>query len=204
MLNRHFHTLISTAFIKVVLICFKLKLSRVIFHKMRGVVLKIMPISKDKKKVIIEKVADLLKDSKSVVFFNFKGFNVKNTIEMRRKLREAKVGYLVAKKTLAKRAFDGAKIEGVIPNIVGETALAYSTDLIAPAREVYIFQKKYKDNVAIVGGIFDGKYMSKEEMMAIALIPSQETLYAQFVNVINSPIQGWVMALDAIAKKKTV
>ena len=46
--------------------------------------------------------------------------------------------------------------------------------------------------------------MSKEEMMAIALIPSQQTLYAQFVNVINSPIQGLVMALDAVAKKKTV
>lgn len=161
-----------------------------------------MPISKDKKKVIIERVSSLLKDSKSVVFFNFKGFNVKNTIEMRRKLREAKVGYLVAKKTLAKRAFDDAKITGVIPNIVGETALAYSVDLVSPAREVYNFQKKYKDNVLIMGGIFDGKYMSKEEMMAVALIPSPETLYAQFVNVINSPIQGLVMALDAITKTK--
>jgi large subunit ribosomal protein L10 len=162
-----------------------------------------MPISKDKKKQIIEKVSGLLKDSKSVVFFNFKGFSVKNTIAMRRKLRESKVGYLVAKKTLAKRAFDEAKITGDIPKIVGETAMAYSLDLTAPAREVYAFQKKFKDNLSIVGGIFDGKYMSKEEMMAVALIPSQQTLYAQFVNVINSPIQGFVMALDGIAKKKT-
>jgi len=163
-----------------------------------------MPISKGKKKEIIQDVSNLLKDSKSVVFFNFKGFNVKNTIEMRRKLRESQVGYLVAKKTLAKRAFDEAKIEGVMPTIVGETAMAYSADLVAPAREVFVFQKKFKDNLSIVGGIFDGKYMSKEEMMAVALIPSQQTLYAQFVNVINSPIQGMVMALDAIAKKKTV
>jgi len=163
-----------------------------------------MPISKSKKKEIIQSVSDIMKDAKSVVFFNFKGFNVKNTIEMRRKLREAKVGYLVAKKTLAKRAFDEAKITGDIPKLVGETAMAYSVDLTAPAREVYVFQKKFKDNVAIVGGIFDGKYVNKEEMMAIALIPSQQTLYAQFVNVINSPIQGFVMALDAIAKKKTV
>ena len=162
-----------------------------------------MPISKGKKKEIIEKVSDLLKDSKSVVFFNFKGFTVKNTIEMRRKLRESQVGYLVAKKTLAKRAFDAAKITGEIPAMFGETAMAYSADLIAPAREVFNFQKKYKDNLNIVGGIFDGKYMSKEEMMSIALIPSQQTLYAQFVNVINSPIQGLVMALDAVAKKKT-
>jgi large subunit ribosomal protein L10 len=162
-----------------------------------------MPITKNKKKEIVEKVSDLLKDAKSVVFFNFKGFNVKNTIEMRRALRASGVGYLVAKKTLAKRAFDTAKIQGEIPTMFGETAMAYSADLIAPAREVFNFQKKYKDNLSIAGGIFDGKYMSKEEMMAIALIPSQQTLYAQFVNVINSPVQGLVVALDAIAKKKT-
>ena len=122
---------------------------------------------------------------------------------MRRKLREAQVGYMVAKKTLAKRAFDEAKIEGEIPAMVGETAFAYSADLIAPAREVYEFQKKFKDSLAIMGGIFDGKYMGQEEMMAIALIPSQQTLYAQFVNVINSPIQGLVIALDAITKVKS-
>lgn len=162
-----------------------------------------MPISKDKKKEIVSEVSTLLKGSKSVVFFNFKGFSVKNTIEMRRELRKANVGYFVAKKTLAKRAFDEAKVEGTIPTLFGETALAYSSDLVAPAREVYNFQKKFKDNISIAGGIFDGKYMSKEEMMAVALIPSQQTLYAQFVNVINSPIQGFVMALDAIAKKKT-
>lgn len=162
-----------------------------------------MSISKNKKKEIVEKVSTLLKDSKSVVFFNFKGFNVKNTIEMRRALRELNVGYLVTKKTLAKRAFDEAKIEGTMPVIVGETAMAYGADLIAPAREVYNFQKKYKGNLAIVGGIFDGRYMNQDEMMALALIPSQQTLYAQFVNVINSPIQGLVVALDAIAKTKT-
>jgi large subunit ribosomal protein L10 len=163
-----------------------------------------MPISKDKKKEIIKDVSALIKDSKSIVFFNFKGFSVKNTTEMRRELRKASVGYFVAKRTLAKRAFDEAKIDGTIPSLSGETAMAYSADLIAPAREVYNFQKKFKDNISIAGGIFDGKYMSKEEMMAVALIPSQQTLYAQFVNVINSPIQGFVMALDAIAKKKTV
>ena len=162
-----------------------------------------MPISKDKKKEIVKKVADALKDSKSAVFFSFKGFNVKNTTDMRKKLREAKVGYLVAKKTLAKIAMTDAKIAGTIPEMAGETAMAFSADLIAPAREVYDFQKKFKDNLSIVGGIFEGKFMNKEEMLAIALIPSQQTLYAQFVNVINSPIQGIVVALSKIAEKKT-
>jgi ribosomal protein L10 len=39
-------------------------------------------------------------------------------------------------------------------------------------------------------------------MNAIALIPSVPVLRGMFVNVINSPIQGLVIALDKIAEKK--
>ena len=38
--------------------------------------------------------------------------------------------------------------------------------------------------------------------MEIAMIPSREVLYAQFVNLINSPIQQFVVVLDQIAKSK--
>ncbi len=161
-----------------------------------------MPITKDKKKEIVAKIGDIVKDSKSLVFFNFHGLKVADTTPIRRKLRSEGVGYLVAKKSLTKRALDEAKIEGARPALAGELGFAYGKDLIAPAREIFEFQKKYKENLAILGGVFDGKYMSKEEMTTIALIPPLQTLYAQFVNVINSPIQGFVMAIDAIAKKK--
>jgi ribosomal protein L10 len=36
----------------------------------------------------------------------------------------------------------------------------------------------------------------------VAQIPGLKTLQAQFVNLINSPIQGFVIALNAIAEKK--
>ena len=93
------------------------------------------------------------------------------------------------------------KIEGTMPELPGELGLAYGKDLVTPAREVFEFQKKFKDSISILGGIFEGRFMSKEEMLSIALIPPTKTLQAMFVNVINSPIQGFVMALDQIAKK---
>ena len=96
------------------------------------------------------------------------------------------------------------KVEGTTPSLDGELAIAYAADLIAPAREIYAFQKKLDGKIAILGGIFEGKYMSKDEMTTIANIPGMQTLRGMFVNVINSPIQGFVLALDAIAKKKTV
>ncbi|MFA6339240.1 MAG: 50S ribosomal protein L10 [Candidatus Paceibacterota bacterium] len=161
-----------------------------------------MALTKQEKTEVIEKVNDALKDSASVVFVNFHGLSVKDATDVRRALRNSEVGYIVAKKTLAKRALDEKKVEGEMPELPGELAIAYGSDLIAPAREVYSFQKKLADKISIVGGIFEGKYMNKEQMMEIALIPSRQTLYAQFVNLINSPIQGLVIALDAIANSK--
>lgn len=161
-----------------------------------------MAITKEKKKEIVKKISDVVKDSKSIVFFNFHGLKIQEETPIRRKLRSEGVGYSVAKKTLIKKALDEAKIEGQQPVLKGELGFAYGKDLIAPAREVFEFQKKHKENLTILGGVFDGKYMNKEEMMAIAAIPPLQTLYAQFVNIINSPIQGLVMALDGIAKKK--
>ncbi len=164
-----------------------------------------MPRTKIEKKEILEKVEKIVKEAESMVFVNFHGLKVGDTVQVRRQLKKEGVGFFVAKKTLTRKALEGEgkKITGTMPELDGELGLAYGKDLIAPAREVYEFQKKFKDSISILGGVFEGRYMSKEEMMSIALIPSEKTLHAMFVNVINSPIQGFVMALSEIGKKKT-
>lgn len=163
-----------------------------------------MAKTKQQKVEISEKVNKTLKDSESVVFVNFHGLGVTETTEMRRTLAGQNVNYFVAKKTLIRRALNDAKIDGDIPELNGEVALASAKDSVAPAREIYSFAKKYKDNISILGGIFENRFMNKEEMTVIASIPSLLVLYGQFVNVINSPIQGLVVALDQIAQKKEV
>ncbi len=162
-----------------------------------------MPVSKDKKKQIFKDVTEALGAKGSIVFVNFHGITVADATTLRKKLKTEKVDYLVAKKSIVKKILGEMKVEGTNPSLDGELALAYSSDLIAPAREVYVFQKKLEGKINILGGIFDGKFMSKEDMTAVANIPSQDVLRGMFLNVINSPIQGFVIALDAIAKKKT-
>jgi large subunit ribosomal protein L10 len=161
-----------------------------------------MPITKADKQEMLKKVEEALTGSKSVVFVNFKGLTVANATEVRRTLRANKVGYLVAKKTLTKKALEGKNIKGTMPVLEGELAIAYSEDLTAPAREVYAAQKKLDKRVSIMGGIFDGEYKTKEEMIVIASIPSRDVLLGMFVNLINSPIQRIAIVIDAIAKTK--
>jgi large subunit ribosomal protein L10 len=161
-----------------------------------------MAITKAKKAEIFENLATIAKGEGSRVFVNFHGLSVTDTTAVRRALRNEGVGYVVAKKSIARKAFNDSGISGELPELPGELAIAYGEDALAPAREVYKFQKSLKNKVSILGGVFENRFVGAEEMVTIASIPSRHVLYAQFVNIINSPIQGLVIALDGIAQSK--
>lgn len=161
-----------------------------------------MAISREKKGVIVDKLSKALKDAKSLVFINFHGLKVSDATAMRRSLKSEGVSYAVTKKSLTKRVLADEKFEGTLPELSGELAMAWSEDLIAPARGVYGFQKKFPEGLKILGGVFEGKYMSKSEMEGIATIPTTDVLRGMFVNIINSPIQRFAIALNKIAEKK--
>ena len=160
-----------------------------------------MALTKTQKEEVIVDLREKLKDAQTIVFVNFKGLTVKEADMFRRQLREAGVGYKVAKKTLVARVLDEKGLKGTMPAIEGEVAIAYSTDALAPAREVFNFSKG-KQTPSIVGGVFDGTYADKAHMMSIATIPPREVLLAQVLNLINSPIQRFAVVISEIAKSK--
>ena len=161
-----------------------------------------MALSKDKKANILDKLRQVVKSSKSLVFVNFHGLTVNLADELRSGLRGQDVSYTVAKKTLVKLALEEGKLDGEAPDLPGEIAIAYGDDLILPAKGIYEFSQKNPKLVSIVGGVFEGRFMNAEEMNEVAKIPGQKVLYGQFVNLLNSPIQGLVIALDQIATKQ--
>lgn len=162
-----------------------------------------MAITKAKKEDIVAKVADAIKDAVSVVFVNFKGLSVADTSAMRKSLKGEGVGYYVAKKSLVKRVLADNGYEGTLPDMPGELALAWSTtDVTAAARGIYEAGKQHKGALSITGGVFENRFVDASGMTAIATIPPVPVLRGMFVNVINSPIQSFVIALNAIAEKK--
>jgi len=161
-----------------------------------------MPITLDKKKELVAGLEESLKGANSVVFVKFDKLKVADVNALRRNLQAQEVGYVVAKKTLLKRALSSHGVTGELPEMPGQIAIAYGSDLLAPAREVFAFQKTHKDNISIVGGVFEGKYMDSASMMSIATIPPLQTLRGMFVNLINSPIQRFAVVLNQIAQAK--
>jgi large subunit ribosomal protein L10 len=162
-----------------------------------------MAITKQKKVDIVAKLTEALAGAVSVVFVRFHKLSVADTTKMRKALRAEGIGFYVAKKTLIRRALADKGYGGEIPELPGEIAIAWGTeDATLPARAIYTHAKKLKDALAIVGGVFENAFASAEHMTAIATIPPVPVLRGMFVNVINSPIQGFVVALSKIAEAK--
>jgi large subunit ribosomal protein L10 len=150
---------------------------------------------------------ELIADKKSVIFLKFNGLPVSETSQMRGVLRGSEIGYTVSKKTLIKKVFgqkrSEQKISGEMPSLDGEVSLAYGDDDIAPARETFAFQKKFDGKISLLGGIFQGAFVSKQEIEKIAVIPSMDVLRGMLVNIMNSPIQRFAIGLGALASKKS-
>jgi len=160
-----------------------------------------MAVTKERKSEAFGKIKEALAGAASVVFVNFKGLTVAEANTLRKDLGSEDVGYTVVKKTLLRKALEekGFVSEEKLP---GEIAIAYGQDLIAPARGIAAFAKKNPERLSIEGGIFDGGVVTREKMRDIASIPGLETLRAQFVFMINSPLQRLAIALDQVAAKR--
>lgn len=159
-----------------------------------------MAITRQKKEEVVAGVRKAAQDSSTVVFANFKRLTVNQQNELRRALRAQNIGYTVAKKTLVRLAMEGM-YSGTAPQLDGEVSIVYGADELAPARELLVFVKKYPEQLAFAGGVFGGKYMSKEEITSIASIPGIDALRAQFAQLINSPRQRFAVLMKAKADK---
>jgi large subunit ribosomal protein L10 len=174
-----------------------------------------MPKSKLQKQEILRSLRKKIGDSKSIIFTAFNGLEVKDNEALRALLRKENGEYYVAKKTLMGLALKDSAIEGVdIKSLPGKTAAVFSYgDEVSSAKIVFNFKKDKADKIVFVGGIMDGKFLTKEQVEALAQLPSKTELYAKLVGSLNAPISGFVNvmagnlrglvgALKAIADKK--
>ena len=162
-----------------------------------------MAVTRKIKEKALDKANKIFDEAKSAVLVHFSAVGGNEIKDLRASLTEAGVQYTVIKKTLIKKAAAESKIDGQLPQLDGEVALAYSFDEeTAPAQKIKEWSKKLGGKVEILGGFFENRFQDKAEMTEIANIPSLDVLRGMFVNVINSPIQRMAIVLDQIAQKK--
>ncbi len=114
------------------------------------------------------------------------GMTVKQSTDLRNKMRDAGASYKVAKNRLAIIALEGTDYGSLADLLTGPTALATSTDPVAAAKAVVEFAKT-NDKIEIVGGAMGKTVLDADGVKALASLPSLDELRAKLVGLLVAP-----------------
>lgn len=161
-----------------------------------------MAKTRKEKEDFIKDFNDKLQQAKSIVFVHFDGLKVKEIEELRKLFRAEKIDYVVAKKTLLKKAFEKAGIENYDPaTFEKEVGVAFGIeDEVAPARIIQQFSKNHEALQAF-GGVLENSFVGQEKVIELSRLPSKEELLAKVVGTINAPVSGFVNVLAGNLRK---
>ena len=149
-------------------------------------------------------VAELTEDFRTAtatVLTEYRGLSVKSMKELRRALGD-KTKYSVVKNTLTKIAAKDAGVDLSPDLLIGPSALAFiKGDPIDAAKSLRDFAKE-NPSLVIKGGIYEGKAVTKEELMQLASLESREVLLAKLAGAMKGSLAKAARVFDALRKKK--
>ena len=155
-----------------------------------------------KKAQLVTEVAEQFKNASSVVVVDYLGITVEEATNLRAELRNAGVQFAVVKNSILSRAAKEAGLEGMDDIFKGPSAVAFSNeDVVAPAKILADFAKKV-EALEIKAGVVEGKVSSKEEIEALAKLPSREGLLSMLLSVLQAPVRNTALAIKAVAEQK--
>ena len=148
-------------------------------------------------------VAQLTEDfqtANATILTEYRGLSVTSMKQLRRALGD-KTKYSVVKNTLTKIAAKNAGVDLSPELLVGPSAVAFiKGDPIDAAKSLRDFAKE-NPFLVIKGGIYEGKAVSKEELMQLANLESREVLLAKLAGAMKGSLAKAARVFDALRIK---
>ncbi len=158
-----------------------------------------MALTKNKKNEVVKEVSELLSSSKMTVVAAYQGTPVKAMQELRRSGRDNGTQLKVVKNRLVIKALQANDTLKDIDTTGLNGMLLYafnSEDEVAPAQTLATFAKK-QPTIEFVGAFSaEGKFLTADEVKALATLPSKNELIAQVIATLNAPLNDTVNGLS--------
>ena len=163
-----------------------------------------------KKQQVLE-MQSKIETAKSVVIVDYRGLNVADASAMRDKMREAGCEYHVYKNRIFKLALNNCGIHDFDDKLEGTLAVAFSFNSEIDAAKI-LKEFAGKTSLQLKFGLLGKNYVDEAGIKELADLPSKEVLVAkllgmlnapmtQLCSVLNGPVRGLTVALNAVATK---
>lgn len=154
------------------------------------------------KQQVVSEVSEKLRDSAATIIADYRGLNVAQVTELRKKLREAGVEFQVLKNTLIRRATAETELTELDAHLTGPTAVAFSKDDVVVAAKILSDFAKKNDALKVKAGVVEGKVVDQAQIKALADLPSREGLLSMLLSVLQAPMRNFALAVKAVSEKQ--
>lgn len=152
----------------------------------------------ERKQAVVDDLAARMDGAVAFYLTDFTGISVKGMTELRAKLREAGVEYVVVKNTLARRALEGLDLPDIAEAFSGPTGLVLGRDdAVSAAKILDEFAKENDDRPEIKAGVVERKTVTRDQIGRLARIPPKEQLLAELAGAMQAPLAQFAYVLKA-------
>ena len=152
------------------------------------------------KEAFVKQMKETVSGANVIVVAHYSGLNVVEMNELRNRMREAGAQFRVTKNRLTKLALEGTQYAGIADMFVGPTAIAFSDDVVAPAKVAVEFAKT-NENLVVVGGAMGEDLLDEAAVKALAALPSLDELRATLAALVKTPATRIAGVLAAPAEQ---
>ena len=135
---------------------------------------------------LVKTLRSTFEDSASVVVVHCIGLTVAESTDLRNKMRNDNCSFKVTKNKLTRLALKETKYQHMDEMFRGPTAIGSSKDPVMAAKVLVNFAKE-NEKLVIIGGGLEDKSLSKNDIEALAKLPSLDELRGKLVGLIKSP-----------------
>lgn len=138
------------------------------------------------KESFVSHVREELTNSSIVIAVNrSSGITVEEITKFRENMHKAEANFKILKNTLARIAIKDSALDSLSEHLEGPTGLAYSNNPVEMAKAIAEFAKS-NERFTILGGVMDGKAISKETINELATLPSMDELRAKIIGLLTA------------------
>ncbi|SET64044.1 LSU ribosomal protein L10P [Nitrosomonas marina] len=159
-----------------------------------------MSLNLEEKKAIVKEVSAQVASAQAIIMAEYRGMEVGQMTQLRAKAREAGIYFRVIKNSLVRRAVEGTPYAELSEHMVGPLAYGISSDPVAAAKVLHEFSKENEKFVIKIGAMGES-VMSREDVTALAALPSRDELLSKLLGTMQAPIAKFVQTLNEVPTK---
>jgi len=145
-------------------------------------------MSKTVKGMIIREYQKRFEGTADAALISIRGVSGHDATKLRNTLRGKKIKVTVVRNSLAKKAFEGTGLAGLVPLLQGSSALAYGGQSVVEVAREIVKILGVMPNLELRGAILDGQvFEGAKGVKELSKFPTREEALGQTVTLILGP-----------------